>query len=336
MSRKISRSLVSGRAGVGIGGQGLKIEWGSNEPGRLHWMDVYESSLEPVWYGGRGVFMQNSNGNTYGKDNIQYITISSTGNATDFGNIIMTSASVPQGGNCCSNGSRGILFGGGYPAINQIQYITVSTPGNATDFGDMVQNNYNGGALSNGLRGIHGGGDGVDEYVDIIEYITIDTTGNATDFGDLLDAVGAGLAGICNGTRGLFGGKIATSEYGIQYITVATTGDAADFGDLTVTRYSISGVDDATRGVFSAGRSAGYVNTMDYITMASTGNATDFGDLDRAVKSTASADNHSRGIFAGGHSGSDEISYITIQTTGNSTDFGNCLENTAASGLSGD
>ena len=52
MSRKISHSLVSGRAGAGTGGQGLKI----GSKGRLYWKDVDEESLIPlVWYGDRGL-----------------------------------------------------------------------------------------------------------------------------------------------------------------------------------------------------------------------------------------------------------------------------------------
>ena len=337
MSKKISHTLVGGRTVAGTGGQGLKI----GEQGRLYWLDVDESSLEyvaPVWYGERGVFAQTAASNP---NRIQYITIASTGNSIDFGDIIIAGGqSEGQGGQGCSNGSRGILFGGGYPAHDIIQYVTISTPGNATDFGDMIQNNYNGGALSNGPRGVHGGGSGIDSTVDIIEYITIDTTGNSTDFGDLINAAGAGLAGFCDGSRGCFAGQLVPgSTYGIQYITVATTGNATDFGDLTVTRYSVAGVDGGGRGVIGAGRSGGYVNTMDYVTIASTGNATDFGDATIAVKGRGAASNGTRGVFAGGLDGSNYnvMDYITIASTGNATDFGDLLEVASnIAGFSGD
>lgn len=337
MSKKISHTLVGGRTVAGTGGQGLKI----GEQGRLYWLDVDESSLEyvaPVWYGERGVFAQTAASNP---NRIQYITIASTGNSIDFGDIIIAGGqSEGQGGQGCSNGSRGILFGGGYPAHDIIQYVTISTPGNATDFGDMIQNNYNGGALSNGPRGVHGGGAGIDSTVDIIEYITIDTTGNSTDFGDLINAAGAGLAGFCDGSRGCFAGQLVPgSTYGIQYITVATTGNATDFGDLTVTRYSVAGVDGGGRGVIGAGRSGGYVNTMDYVTIASTGNATDFGDATIAVKGRGAASNGTRGVFAGGLDGSNYnvMDYITIASTGNATDFGDLLEVASnIAGFSGD
>ena len=334
MSRKISHSLVSGRYGAGTGGQGLKIELHESE---LHWLAVGENSLEPVWYGDRGVFAQTAAGTP---NRIQYITISSTGNSTDFGDMVHDK----QGGNGCSNGSRGIIFGGGYPSVNVIQYLTIANTGNASDFGDMIQNNYNGGALSDGLRGVHAGGDGVDASVDIIEYITIASTGNSTDFGDLITAVGGGLAGFCDGHRGCFGGRVTGSanqndNYGVQYITVASTGDSTDFGDLTVYRYSVAAVENGTRGVIGAGRSGGYVNTMDYVTIASTGNATDFGDATIAVKGRGSAANGPRGVFAGGLDGSNYnvMDYITIANTGNATDFGDLLEvGSNIAGMSGD
>jgi len=292
-----------------------------------------QPSAAGVWYGGRGVFAQTSTATN--PNRIQYITISSTGNSTDFGDMVHEK----QGGNGCSNGSRGIIFGGGHPSVDTIQYLTISTPGNASDFGDMLGNNYNGGALSNGPRGVHGGGDGTGTYINVIEYITIASTGNSTDFGDLLEPNGAGLGGFCDGSRGCFAGRIGTgyeaTDYGIQYITVATTGNATDFGDLTVYRYAVEAVENGTRGVIGSGRSGWYVNTMDYVTIASTGNATDFGDATIAVKGRGSAANGTRGVWAGGLDGANYnvMDYITIANTGNATDFGDLLE--VASNIAG-
>ena len=316
------------------GGEVLK--WDAST-GKMVWELEGGKDYTIRWYGERGVFAQPAASNA---DRIQYITISSTGNSIDFGNMTASN----QGGNGCSNGSRGIIFGGGYPSVNVIQYLTIANTGNASDFGDMVQNNYNGGALSDGLRGVHAGGDGVDESVDIIEYITIASTGNSTDFGDLITAVGGGLAGFCDGHRGCFGGRVTGSanqndNYGVQYITVASTGDSTDFGDLTVYRYSLAAVENGVRGVMGAGRSGGYVNTMDYVTIASTGNATDFGDATIAVKGRGPASNGTRGVFAGGLDGSNYnvMDYITIANTGNASDFGDLLEVTAnIAGMSGD
>ena len=127
MSRKISHSLVSGRAGAGTGGQGLKIEWDSTNDGELHWMDVDENSLEPIaWGGSRGVIAPGYKSG-YNTD-IEYIAIATTGNSVDFGDLL-TASQERQG---LSNGSRG-LFGSGHKQsfdINEIDYITISTTGN--------------------------------------------------------------------------------------------------------------------------------------------------------------------------------------------------------------
>ena len=187
------------------------------------WYNV-TASAPPSWYGSRGVFADDSLSN-----DMQYITIASAGNATNFGDLTVA-RSTPAG---CSNGTRG-LIGGGYhsTASNRliIDYITFASTGNATDFGDLTAGGYSFGALSNGTRGVWGGGEG---RGNVIDYVTIATTGNATDFGDLLES-GSGQTGAADGTRGLFAGGIVSSAYKntIQYITVATTGNATDFGDL--------------------------------------------------------------------------------------------------------
>ena len=152
MSRKISHSLVSGRAGAGTGGQGLKIKWDSTNDGQLHWKDVDESSLERPWYGDRGLM---AGGESSGLNNeIDYITISSTGNATDFGDLIEAKGYLDG----TSNGTRGVWFGGFNTERDRIQYVTVSTLGNATDFGDLTVARYSPAVVCDGTRGVAMGG----------------------------------------------------------------------------------------------------------------------------------------------------------------------------------
>jgi hypothetical protein len=67
---------------------------------------------------------------------IDYVTIATTGNATDFGDLTVARYS-PAG---CSSSTRG-LFGGGDSSgaySNVIDYVTIATTGNATDFGDLT------------------------------------------------------------------------------------------------------------------------------------------------------------------------------------------------------
>ena len=154
MSRKISRSFINGRTGAGTAGQGIKVEWDSTNDGELHWMDVDESSLEagPTWYGGRGVFGGGHTGSAK-VNTIDYITISTTGNATDFGDMLATGYE----GSGCSDGTRGIFTGyidGGDNRIDEISYITVGTPSNATDFGNQSQIVSSPGCCSDGTTGL--------------------------------------------------------------------------------------------------------------------------------------------------------------------------------------
>jgi hypothetical protein len=164
-----------------------------------------------------------------------------------------------------------------------------------------------------------------------MDYITIASTGNALDFGDIL-ATRAGLAGVSNSTRGVWGGAFespGTFYNTIQYITIASTGNSTDFGDtLVATRFMGSG-GNSTRGVFGGGQlgSAPYPgqNVIQYITIASTGNATDFGDLTSARSFLAGMSTKTTVVFSGGFAGpvaSNTMDFVNTGTTGNATDFG--------------
>ena len=80
---------------------------------------------------------------------MDYITISSTGNATDFGDL--TRSAYYIGGAC--NKTRGV-FGGGNSATNVMDYITIASTGNATDFGDLT---VSGSRQNDGTGSNHGG-----------------------------------------------------------------------------------------------------------------------------------------------------------------------------------
>ena len=68
---------------------------------------------------------------------IDYVTITTRGDATDFGDLTQGRESP----GCVSSGSRGV-WGGGYlngssTRTNVMDYVTIASPGNATDFGDL-------------------------------------------------------------------------------------------------------------------------------------------------------------------------------------------------------
>ena len=263
---------------------------------------------------GTGVF----GGGSISSNVIDYITIATTGNATDFGDLTLSR----EGISACSSSTRGVFGGGATPTVsNVIDYITIASMGNATDFGDLTVARSGPAACSSSTRGVFGGGYVAPTLQNVIDFITITTTGNATDFGDL--TISRRLLSSCSSsTRGIFGGGAApTANNTIDFITISTTGNATDFGDLTVARNSLAACSSSTRGVFGGGFLAPLnSNVIDYITIASAGNAIDFGDLTLARSTAAACSSSTRGVFG---SGSDNtIDYITLATTGNATDFG--------------
>ena len=139
--------------------------------------------------GERGVF-----GGGYTGSNtplIDYVTIATTGNAINFGNLTVARYALAA----CSNGERGV-FGGGYASSDTslIDYVTIATTGNAVNFGNLTLARYYLAACSNGERGVFGGGC---TGTSLIDYVTIATTGNAVNFGNLTVAR-QGLA-ACSG-----------------------------------------------------------------------------------------------------------------------------------------
>lgn len=137
------------------------------------------------------------------QSNINYITIASTGNAIDFGDIANFGRQAPAG---CSNSTRG-LIGGGYAnppqAVFGIDFVTIASTGNSVYFGALTLDRFYLSAFSSQTRGVFSGGSVPGAgYTNIIDYVTIASTGNAIDFGDLLFNTFGG-AGCSNGHGGL-------------------------------------------------------------------------------------------------------------------------------------
>ena len=290
--------------------------------------------LTIAWGGDSGVM---GGGRTGGSSSnvISYITITTTGNATDFGDLTEARQSIGS----LSNGSRGLWFGGYLSSLssgrkNTIDYVTISTTGNATDFGDLQSAKaWTDGASCNGTIGIVAGGYNGSNSNEIDKIIPA-TTGNATDFGDVTTAL-YGATSFADDTRGVIaGGYTSQSDVTTEYITYATTGNATDFGDLTVGSYEGGSVSDPTRGVVGGGRAnSGQTNVLQYFTTQTTGNATDFGDL-TVARTTSGMSNVTLGVFSHGFGSGDNnnMDFITVQTLGNATDFGDYVGNFSESG----
>ena len=273
----------------------------------------------------RGIFAGGFTGSD-GSNVMDYITISSTGNATDFGDL---SATLYNHGGFSSS-TRGITGGGllGGSVTNVIEYVTIATTGNSTDFGDLLNTISGNSGCANSTRGLMLGGYTAPDIQDLIQYVTIATTGNSTDFGDLLSARRFLCGALASPTRGVTsGGEGAGNAKSnvIQYVTIATTGNSTDFGDLSSVAAFGSSSCNSTRGLISLGdNNSGVVNTVEFITIASVSNSSDFGDLTTARQYTGSTSGGDRAVFGGGDTGSasNTIDYFTITSAGNATDFG--------------
>ena len=95
--------------------------------------------------GDRGVF-----GGEYGNiASIRYVDITTTSNASFFGNLSAARGYM----SAASNDSRGVFMGGlgvSVSRTNIADYVTISTTGNATDFGDMTVGANSRGGLGGG------------------------------------------------------------------------------------------------------------------------------------------------------------------------------------------
>ena len=256
----------------------------------IGWVDVEAELTEPLGggtgsntgLGTRGLIMGGQNPGI--EDIIDFVTVSTLGNAQDFGNLTAAHAR----GSAVGSRVRGVRAGGqdGSNTINIIESVTFATTGNASNFGDLNNKPKFPAPMSNGVRGLFAGGY-TPSNIDVIDYITIAEDGNAVDFGNLSFARNR-TAGVESTTRGLIGGGAVPSpspfdEGGnmIDYITIATTGNSFDFGDLTIAKFAFEAAGSATRGIFSCARTApsgGVMNTIDFVTIATLGIAQDFGE----------------------------------------------------------
>ena len=239
---------------------------------------TFASSTRGILAGGGG------GGGTVGNsvNTIEFITIATTSNATDFGDL--TDEKRYHAG--LSNQVRGITAGGaGYPSparTDIIDFVTIASEGNAQDFGNLSEVKFDLQGAASPTRGlfIAGANPGVMTRSNVVEYVTIATAGNAQDFGDL-QHVKAGGAATSSNTRAIYaGGNEPSFTTFIEFLTIATTGGGTDFGDLTLARGYQASLSNNVRGLNAGGYASSTAqNTIDFVTIAQTGTAQDFGDL---------------------------------------------------------
>ena len=297
------------------------------------WLQIH--TFSPNLDGGaRGVFHCGRTASASDKNNIDYITISTQGNAIDFGDS--TQSTESNNTSCVASRIRGI-YAGGYQHPgghhNQIGFITFSSTGNSTDFGNLTQSRRAISGVSNATRGVFCGGLSPTPR-DTVDFITIASTGDAVDFGNLGQARQSGSA-MSSPTRGvIYGGYFHPSYVTNEFITIATTGNALEFGDALKTsgnRYNPSGISNSTRGLMAGGLlEPSQTKYIESYQLASFGKGTSFGDLSTNTRSKNGTASPTRGVFAGGRSPADPgttgIEYVSMQTEGDAVDFGDLTQ----------
>ena len=132
---------------------------------------------------------------------ISYITIASTGDAQDFGDMSVGRSHCAQ----VTSSTRSVVAmgynqptNGNYNNMETSEYFTFATLGNSIDFGDTIASGISPGGVSDCIRGVWaGGGTGK-----MIQYVNIATQGNGVDFGDMVTA-GGWFDGCSSGHGGL-------------------------------------------------------------------------------------------------------------------------------------
>ena len=289
--------------------------------------DIADGTFPEATEGNRGIFGGGSGPIT---NVIDYIEVSSLGNAADFGDLAVA-----------CNGAEGIsskvrtLFTGGYePGVQystRMQYITPQTQGNTTDFGDMTESGY-GAGCNNDTRGVIHIGNAYpgDSSSEVMEYITFASTGDASDFGDLTGDGRYASVGFGDGKRGFFAGGRTPGlsppiQDDIDFIYIASTGDSVDFGNLASVNHYHAGCSSKITGIIMAGGN-NLGETMK-LNLLSKGDAVDFNDLAVIKAAPGAVATATRAIAAGGTNPSDAvhnvIEYHDIVTGGDFVDFGN-------------
>lgn len=258
---------------------------------------------------------------TTGYNGIDAVDITTTGNATDFGDLTQNI----QGMAAFSSTTKGFSSGGILSnLLNRIESVSFGSGANASDFGDLTQARNLPAGASNSTRGLTFGGDSFTPR-NTIDYVTMSSSGNASDFGDMTRSCYR-LGACANATRAVsFGGTQTASDI-IDYVTISSTGNATDFGDLTSSS-DYDGVGGCSSGdtAFCMGGDNSGKYSYNYFNITTLGNATyqGFGGSIYHMNCAAAAGT-TRALVAGDNSSSTNrrISYVTTATKGNASDFG--------------
>jgi hypothetical protein len=104
----------------------------------------------------RAIMHDGNEGSTYSGGVMDYVTVGSTGHATDFGDI--TGESIGSNGAAMSNGTLAFMCAGfdtsGTYRDLDMSYVTIASTGNSTDAGDIIEGKNYVSSSSGDTRGL--------------------------------------------------------------------------------------------------------------------------------------------------------------------------------------
>ena len=189
---------------VTISTLGNSLDFGDISYGKSGYAYGFSSTTRGIIAGGLRV----SAPDTDSYNEVGFVTISSTGNTTDFGDLLFDKYEGGAG----TSATRGVVMAGYGPNYtSRIEFCTMATTGNFINFGDLTNLNGSGKySASSKTRAVVGGGyvhpgSGDLGYSNTIEFVTIATTGNGADFGDFINfgRRANSFNNSCNGHGGL-------------------------------------------------------------------------------------------------------------------------------------
>ena len=270
---------------VNVSTQGNAVSFGElSGSGALEYAGGCSDGTRGLIGGGRSPSPSNTK-----KDVIQYLTIPSTGDTIDFGDLTNARRRCAS----TSSSTRG-LWGSadGTPStVNIIDYVEIQTLGNALDFGDMSNAAYSRGALSSPTRAVWFGGGDSFPTIRNMESVSIASKGNGVIFGDMTEGrSNIPDGGFSNGVRGVIAGGYGISpgyvlRQNIDQITIASDGNAVEFGTLSSKTRDAAGAQNILRGLIAGGANpSSNINVISSISLTTSGSSEDFGDLSVATR----------------------------------------------------
>ena len=272
---------------------------------------------------GRGVIGSGQQIPSGAVNTMNLITIATTGNAIDFGD--MTVGAAYRGG--LASSTRGVFAN--VQGDTTYDYVTISSQGGANDFGEITTNHMGGATFNSPTTGFRVGGSSSGSHTSQIIAFTIASTGSFFDFGEQIERFNY-VNGASSPTRGIMFGGVTMSPASaeqkiIQSIEMASKGNSTKFGELITERKYADTAGNTVRALAAGGAQPSTLNSIEFVTIATEGNATDFGDLHSATSTgkSGSVSSSTRGIFSGFYpADTARMDFVTIASAGNAQDFG--------------